>query len=209
MPHKRMTRAESRERTRRRLLDAAASSIAEKGFAATSVEDIAAQAGYTRGAFYSNFSSKSDLFVELLRLDHQNMQENLQKLRDAAPSSENLQVQLTLLYAQCYRDDNNYIIWAEARLHAMRDAEFRQHVNALCLQKRDMIAYFIEQLCKRLNIQLPGPFADHALAVIALIDGILYFNMMMPNDLSNASAEAILSNVLTKMFCNAPVLTET
>ncbi|WP_260336667.1 TetR/AcrR family transcriptional regulator [Paraburkholderia sp. CI2] len=71
-----MTRAESRERTRRRLLDAAASSIAERGFAATSVEDISAQAGYTRGAFYSNFSSKSDLFVELLRLDHQNMQEN-------------------------------------------------------------------------------------------------------------------------------------
>jgi AcrR family transcriptional regulator len=201
MPPKRMTRAESRERTRRRLLDAAASSIAEKGFAATSVEDIAAQAGYTRGAFYSNFSSKSDLFVELLRFDHQNMQENLQKLRDAAPSSENLQVQLTLLYAQCYRDDNNYIIWAEARLHAMRDAKFRQHVNALCLQKRDMIAYLIEQSCKRLNVQLPGPFSDHALAVIALIDGILYFNMTMPNDLSNASAEAILSNVFTR--CSA------
>ncbi|TCG01625.1 hypothetical protein BZM27_54380 [Paraburkholderia steynii] len=110
------------------------------------------------------------------------MQENLQKLRDAAPSSENLQVQLALLYAQCYRDDNNYIIWAEARLRAMRDAKFRQHVNALCLPAH-MIAYFIEQLCKRLNIQLPGPFADRALAVIALIDGILYFNMTMPNDL--------------------------
>nr|WP_279613334.1 helix-turn-helix domain containing protein [Paraburkholderia tuberum] len=47
-----MTRAESRERTRRRLLDAAASSIAEKGFAATSVEDIAAQAGYTHSVIH-------------------------------------------------------------------------------------------------------------------------------------------------------------
>lgn len=82
-----------------------------KGFAATSVEDIAAQAGYSRGAFYSNFSSKSDLFVELLRLDHQNMQESLQKLRDAAPPGENLQAQLTLLYAQCCRDNNSGIIW--------------------------------------------------------------------------------------------------
>ncbi|WP_246290902.1 TetR/AcrR family transcriptional regulator [Paraburkholderia fynbosensis] len=191
------------------MLDAAASSIAEKGFAATSVEDIVGQAGYSRGAFYSNFSSKSDLFVELLRLDHQNMQKNLQTLRDAAPSSENLQEQFTLLYAQCYRDDNNYIVWAEARLHAMRDATFRQHVHALCLQKRDMVAYFIEQLCKRLNIQLPGPFADHALAVIALIDGILCFNMTMPNDLSDASAEATLCHVFTRMFCNASVLTRT
>ncbi|TDY20228.1 TetR family transcriptional regulator [Paraburkholderia sp. BL6665CI2N2] len=190
MPHKRTTRAESRERTRRRLLDAAASSIAEKGFAATSVEDIAAQAGYSRGAFYSNFNSKSDLFVELLRLDHQNMQESLQKLRDAAPPGENLQAQLTLLYAQCYRDNNSCIIWAEARLHAMRDAKFRRHVNALYLQKHDMVAYFLEQLCKRLNIRLPGPFADQVLGVIALIDGILCFNMTMPDDLSDASAEA-------------------
>ncbi|MBC8750913.1 TetR/AcrR family transcriptional regulator [Paraburkholderia sp. WC7.3b] len=204
-----MTRAESREQTRRRLLDAAASCIAEKGFAATSVEDIAAKAGYTRGAFYSNFSSKNDLSVELLRLDHQKMQENLQKLLDAAPSIENLQVQLASVYAQCYRDDNHYIIWAEARLHAMRDVKFRQCVNALCMEKRDMIAYFIEQFCKRLDIQLPSPFADHALAAIALIDGILYFNKTMPNELSNASAQAILSNVFTKMFCNAPVLTET
>ncbi|WWL67673.1 TetR family transcriptional regulator [Burkholderia pseudomallei] len=196
----RMTRAENRAQTRQRLLDAAALSIAQKGLAATSVEDIAAQAGYTRGAFYSNFRSKSDLFVELLRLDHQNIQEKLQKLVDANPSSETLQKQLTLLYAQCYRDNNNYVIWAEARLHAMRDATFRQRMNALCLEKRDMIAYFIEQYCKRLNIQVPGSFADHAFTTIALMDGLLYFNITMPNELPNASAEAILSNGFTRMF---------
>jgi len=39
--------------------------IAKKGLEAASVENIAAAAGYTRGAFYSNFSSKDDLFIEL------------------------------------------------------------------------------------------------------------------------------------------------
>lgn len=72
----------------------------------------------------------------------------------------------------------------------MRDARFRQHVNALCLQKHEMVACFLEQLCKRLNIRLPGPFADQVLGVIALIDGILCFNMTMPNHLSDASVEA-------------------
>jgi AcrR family transcriptional regulator len=167
MPRKRLTRDETREQTRLRLLDAAALSIARKGLAATSVEDIAAQAGYTRGAFYSNFNSKSDLFVELLRLDHQNIEENLLKVLDAAPSSEAPQKQLTLLYAQCYRDDIHYVIWAEARLHAMRDEKFRQRVNVLCLEKRAMIASIIEQLCERLSIQLSIPCADHALAAIA------------------------------------------
>jgi AcrR family transcriptional regulator len=200
MPRKRLTREESREQTRLRLLDAAGVSIAKKGLAATSVEDITAHAGYTRGAFYSNFKSKSDLFIELLRLDHQNIQEDLQKLLDADLSSEDLQKHLALFYAQCYRDDNNYVIWAEARLHAMRDAKFRQRMNALCLEKRDMIAYFIEQFCKRLNTQLPGPAADYALATIALMDGMLYFNIIMPNELPDASAEAVLSNIFTRTF---------
>ncbi|MPW23548.1 TetR family transcriptional regulator [Paraburkholderia sp. CNPSo 3157] len=199
MPRKRLTREEHREQTRCRLLDAAALSIARKGLAATSVEDIASQAGYTRGAFYSNFDSKSDLFVELLRLNHQYIREQLQKLLDAA-STEDVHKQLISLYAQCYRDDNHYVIWAEARLHAMRDAKFRERINALCLEKRDLIASFIEQFSKRVNVQLSGSPAHHALATIALLDGVLYFAMTMPNELPEASAEAVLSNIFMRMI---------
>jgi len=200
MPRKRLTREESREQTRLRLLDAAAVIIAKKGLAATSVEDIVAHAGYTRGAFYSNFKSKSDLFIELLRLDHQKIQEDLQKLLDADLSVEDLQKQLTAFYAQCYRDDNNYVVWAEARLHAMRDAKFRQRMNALCLEKRDTIAYFIEQFCQRMKLSPPGPAADYALATMALMDGMLYFNIIMPNELPDAAATSVLSTMFSSTF---------
>ncbi|MGJ3508397.1 TetR/AcrR family transcriptional regulator [Enemella sp. A6] len=50
-----------RERTRERLLEAARSVFAEKGVQAASVEEICERAGFTRGAFYSNFESKNDL----------------------------------------------------------------------------------------------------------------------------------------------------
>ncbi|NVH76652.1 TetR/AcrR family transcriptional regulator [Paraburkholderia sp. JPY432] len=203
MSRKRLTREESRKETRRRLLGAAALSIASKGLAATSVEDIAARAGYTRGAFYSNFDSKSDLFVELLRLDHQNIQENLRKLLEAGSSSQDLRKRLTLLYAQRYRDDNNYVMWAEARLHAMRDAKFRQQMNVLWLEKREMIASFIEQFCKHVNMQVPGACAAQALATIALMDDVLYFTITMPNELSKTSAEAVVSNILARMFTSS------
>ncbi|MEX3899497.1 TetR/AcrR family transcriptional regulator [Paraburkholderia sp. BR10954] len=203
MSRKRLTREESRKETRRRLLGAAALCIASKGLAATSVEDIAARAGYTRGAFYSNFDSKSDLFVELLRLDHQNIQENLRKLLEAGSSSQDLRKRLTLLYAQRYRDDNNYVMWAEARLHAMRDAKFRQQMNVLWLEKREMIASFIEQFCKHVNMQVPGACAAQALATIALMDDVLYFTITMPNELSKTSAEAVVSNILARMFTSS------
>lgn len=52
--------------TRARLLEAATVEIAERGYHATSIEHIAERAGFTRGAFYSNFDSKEQLFAEAL-----------------------------------------------------------------------------------------------------------------------------------------------
>lgn len=54
-----------RENTRQKLLDAAATVFAEVGLDAASVETICERAGFTRGAFYSNFESKDELFLEL------------------------------------------------------------------------------------------------------------------------------------------------
>jgi AcrR family transcriptional regulator len=56
-----------REATRQRLLDAAGALFAEVGLEAASVEAICERAGFTRGAFYSNFETKDELFVELAR----------------------------------------------------------------------------------------------------------------------------------------------
>ncbi|MBT8224818.1 MAG: helix-turn-helix transcriptional regulator [Dactylosporangium sp.] len=54
-----------RAETRRRLLTAAFASFAERGFYGSTVEDICDRAGFTRGAFYSNFTTKEELFFEL------------------------------------------------------------------------------------------------------------------------------------------------
>lgn len=56
-----------RQATRDRLLEAAAEVFAEEGLQGASVEAICSRAGFTRGAFYSNFASKEELFLELLQ----------------------------------------------------------------------------------------------------------------------------------------------
>ncbi len=61
----RRTRAEQREVTRRRILDAATDAFTEHGFDGASIDDITARAGFSRGAFYSNFDDKTDLLVQL------------------------------------------------------------------------------------------------------------------------------------------------
>ena len=58
-------RSHRRQATRDRLLAAAAEVFAERGFHGASVEDICERAGFTRGAFYSNFTDKDELVTEL------------------------------------------------------------------------------------------------------------------------------------------------
>ncbi len=63
---RRLTRDEARQQTRERLLEAAASVFTRLGYNGASLEAVAEAAGYTRGAVYSNFATKADLFMALL-----------------------------------------------------------------------------------------------------------------------------------------------
>jgi AcrR family transcriptional regulator len=62
----RLNRAEKKEVTRRALMDAAARVFAERGFHGTSIDAVAEEAGFTKGAVYSHFGSKEELYLALL-----------------------------------------------------------------------------------------------------------------------------------------------
>src|ERR1700733_7368045 len=76
----RTRQAERTRATRRKLLDAAKRIFAQDGFEAARLEDIAAGAGYTRGAFYANFKSKEDIFFALFE---EWVRERIESLTDA------------------------------------------------------------------------------------------------------------------------------
>src|SRR5256885_16671787 len=63
---KRLSRNERKAHTRAELIGAAARVFARRGYHGTTVDDVAEEAGFTKGAFYSNFESKEDVFVELV-----------------------------------------------------------------------------------------------------------------------------------------------
>lgn len=62
----RLTREESQARTRARLLESAHEVVAREGYENASIDLIAENVGYSKGAFYSNFNSKEEIFLELL-----------------------------------------------------------------------------------------------------------------------------------------------
>jgi AcrR family transcriptional regulator len=189
----RLTREQSRDQTRQRLLDAAQAIFTQKGFAAASVEDIAAAAGYTRGAFYSNFDSKSELFLELLKHDHSAMMVRLASLFDDGRTSRaDMEARVLQYYSEVYRDNTCFLLWVEAKLHASRDAKFRVRFNALMREMRESTADYIRAFSERVGTPLTMPAEQMALGLIALCDGVQFFYSSDPQSVPAELAESVL-----------------
>ncbi|TIS14873.1 MAG: helix-turn-helix transcriptional regulator, partial [Mesorhizobium sp.] len=62
----RLTREQSQALTREKLLASASEMVARDGYSGASIERIAEEAGFSKGAFYSNFTNKEDIFLQLL-----------------------------------------------------------------------------------------------------------------------------------------------
>lgn len=192
MNRKRMARDESRSQTTQRLLEAAQKLISKKGLAATSVEDIAAAAGYTRGAFYSNFNSKSDLFIELLRRDHQKSNDEFMALFSDEVPIDQIHARTRDLYSHLYRDTECFMTWTEARLLGARDPKFRAKLSALMTEKRDQIAGFVDYFYKRVGAKPPVPPVVLAMGFISLVEGVKLFMLSSPMNMTAESAESVL-----------------
>jgi AcrR family transcriptional regulator len=193
MTRKRLTREESRDQTRQRLLDAALKLIAKKGLAGTSVEDIAGAAGYTRGAFYSNFGGKSDLFIEVLRRDHEQASSELHSLLSDDLPVEQIQSRAREMYGQLYRDNECFMTWTEARMMAVRDTKFRAKLAALMAEKRGQIAELIAYFYQRVGVTPPTSPDVMAMGFMSLAEGVKLLMLSSPQEMTADKAETVLT----------------
>ncbi|MGM1017264.1 MAG: TetR/AcrR family transcriptional regulator [Actinomycetota bacterium] len=120
----------SRENTRARLLDAAAQLFAEVGLDGASVEVICERAGFTRGAFYSNFESKDELFLELASTIAERRLTGVRERIDAFVAAGVLTGDADpVSMVQKVLDDSvddrlSVLLLSEVRIRALRDAVF-------------------------------------------------------------------------------------
>jgi AcrR family transcriptional regulator len=165
-----MTRAERRAQTRAALLDAAARVFVERGFAGASVEAIAAEAGYTRGAFYSNFATKEELFVALLQ------ERGFELARSAAREGAGMTPSELGAYAAAVHEHaaSEWMVrlFLEVLAHAGRDAETRQLAAGFWSGTRHIAAEQIGRLYAEAGQEPPAEPSEIATAIIALDVGL-------------------------------------
>ncbi|MDH0090136.1 TetR/AcrR family transcriptional regulator [Achromobacter mucicolens] len=195
----RLTREQSRDQTRQRLLDAAQSIFLSKGFVAASVEDIAEQAGYTRGAFYSNFSSKSELFLQLLKRDHENVMADMRAIFEAGESRSQMEARVLDYYSKHFRENDCFLLWMEGKLQAARDPDFRVGFVACLRELRAATTEYIRQFSARFGTPLPLPAEQLAVGLLALSDGMQFSYAFDPQAVTPEMTEAVLAGFFRRV----------
>jgi AcrR family transcriptional regulator len=122
-----MTRAERQRHTREGLVDAAERLFSKQGFHATSLDAVAAEAGFTKGAVYSNFGSKEDLFFAVYERRVDGRVEQMEAALNEAPTT--FEAVLRMVPGGDGRpaaDDGWLAVFFEFWAHVLRHPELRE-----------------------------------------------------------------------------------
>ncbi|MCU0477148.1 MAG: TetR/AcrR family transcriptional regulator [Chloroflexi bacterium] len=177
----RLTRDERRAQTRERLLDAAADVFNRLGYHGASLEAVAEAAGYTKGAVYSNFSSKAELFVALA--ERRGVSSGLEATTTAflaMPIGEFIDGMGEMLRSQAARDEAWDVLTIELWLAAMRDPSLRAVVAHDYREMREELGPLIERKLAEEGIATPFSGPELGSLVSALGSGLILQYYLQP-----------------------------
>lgn len=185
-----MTRVEQQQRTRSALIETAREHFAEHGYGPASLDKIAADAGYTRGAIYANFDGKPGLFLAVLDA----------RLRTQIGELEVIGTELDQLgqWRISNAERQRGLAWAvtEFRLVALRDEHLRARLRERDRMLRRAFAGLVERACNSLGIELPIPAEQAAAALLALGDGLTQQHELDPDTVHQNTFEAVLAMLI-------------
>jgi AcrR family transcriptional regulator len=183
MARRRLTREESKAQTRQLVVDAAYELFRRKGFAGTSLDEIATEAGLTKGAVYSNFANKEELFLSFINTDHG----DLDALGDTSIPYEERMRQVGAKFAHDYpADPLDVALELELRAFALRNPQLRDAWATALLTAVDSAMAAAAEL---LDEDPAGALAldlEHALIAQALADGLRQLRAVIPERITEA-----------------------
>lgn len=192
-----MTRAEKQASTRAALLASAADAFTRVGYEAATVERITEAAGFSRGAFYSNFESKDELFLTLIesRIDS-SLQDIAAAFQRGATPAERIRSGGDFLDSLVAKDRQWCLLYMEFWARAVRDQKLRRRFGQQYQMWRAGIAEMIERQSQELGIDLDAPARELASALIALFEGHVLQRLIDPKGFE----EGFFTRVLLRFF---------
>ncbi|HWD04159.1 MAG TPA: helix-turn-helix domain-containing protein [Kribbella sp.] len=192
-----------RAETRRRVMAAAYEVFTELGIRDAPVELICERAGFTRGAFYSNFASKEELFLAIYEAE---MRERAERLRaaveeaveEAGAVDEVLQQAGLLFMESLAADETWYLLNAEFRAQAMRQPDLRGPTAAAEGRFHEAVADILQNLLARLDMRLTVDPRSAVVTIVALYETMLERAIL--DELPDKADSRYLTDVLPRLF---------
>jgi AcrR family transcriptional regulator len=168
------TRAERQAQTREDLIDAAEELFTANGFHATSLDAVAIAAGYTKGAVYSNFSSKEDLFFAVYERRVARHEAHVAELFAEPPDAREaiLRVIVAVGDLRRRRQDGWMAVFLEFWTHVLRHPEHRARFGEAHRRAVEPFRVALEQFAEQRGITLAIPADQLATSLFAMENGI-------------------------------------
>lgn len=191
MPLQPLTADRRRQQTREYLLQAAAQVFAERGFHAATLDEVAAAAGFTKGAVYSNFKNKEDLFLALLEDAYARDIAAIKETMEASevPPEARLGDFVNMMRGDVARLPGMDSLYLEFHLYALRNPAARARLNEL---EQEDIRAIAEILDERRDVERVEPAERTARIIVALFRGISMMRTANPE----AAGEDLLQGAI-------------
>lgn len=193
----RTTQAVRRQITRARLLDAAFAVFAAQGYTGATVDAIVQAAGYSKGAFYFHFSSKEEVFLEVL---WSRARAEEQTLRTAGAGAAGRPLDLLRGVASFLGPGTDDPLWPTLLLefwsHSNRNSKVRDGVASVARFRRDALIAALTAAAEA-GVIKPTLNLDHcADLLLTLGDGLLVRAGTGQSDAASAYLPAVIAGVL-------------
>jgi AcrR family transcriptional regulator len=178
----RLTREEKKARTRAQLIDAAAAVFARRGFVAASLDEVAEEAGLTKGAVYSNFDSKEELFQAVI---DERLNEPMLRLAADIDTTGNIAdraMEGARMFVDIAQQERELFLLAlEHNIYVARHPEHAAAFMARYREQLAAVADLITAQSEKSGLSLPLPADQMAIAAEALTQGMALQRLADPD----------------------------
>jgi AcrR family transcriptional regulator len=190
----RLSRKEKQERTRSSLLQSAAKVFCRHGMDRASIDQVAENAGYTKGAFYANFKNNEELFLAMLDERFElRIKEVERAFADSEESPPDQARHAAADFARSLRADPEITrLFLEFFAYAVRNEEFREELLTRFVTLRKRVEQVYQRRIDELGLDLDVPVDRIARMVFAIADGWAIWQLLDPDGVDNELLEEMV-----------------
>jgi TetR/AcrR family transcriptional regulator, transcriptional repressor of aconitase len=199
-PRKRLTREESRAQTRATLMAVGREHFIRYGLGGAVAEKIAEDAGYSRGALYSNFEGKEELFLAVIREEQDRRTEALHSMFKEEPSAKERLRKMREAIADLVTDPDWIVLRAEFEAGALRNERIRQtFVEVHRKQVRDG-GNLIRNLAQSSDIHLGLKPNEFIMIILNLTHGLAVTQKILGAELSPKGTRHLIHSLFDHLI---------